>query len=256
MKKKKYIYIAIVTVVLLVLLIIYLTNHTYTIEELEKKTDDLVEEIINPNLTYEEFSEIAGNVPNVHIPVGPNCYLRNKPTKEQIKKYKLENYVKIQEELANKVEKKYLDNFKYEIVESKEDEDNNQICQTVRITTFYYALYINDLLGLTTELFDKNMEDIVTNVKTQIAFYKVQVLGMKVLDKHLDEYDNKNKESIDVQVCYKNGKFETKDDALGFILSLQGERYTNNDFSIPSNVKRAEARLAKYLKEAKETKIE
>ena len=100
------------------------------------------------------------------------------------------------------------------------------------------------------------MEDIVTNVKTQIAFYKVQVLGMKVLDKHLDEYDNKNKESIDVQVCYKNGKFETKDDALGFILSLQGERYTNNDFSIPSNVKRAEARLAKYLKEAKETKIE
>ena len=42
---------------------------------------------------------------------------------------------------------------------------------------------------------------------------------------------------------------------LGFILSLQGERYSNMDFSKEINIKRSDERLAKYIEEAKQVKI-
>lgn len=259
MKKKTYIIIIILVILVLATVVastkrLNKIKETYTNKELNEKTEDVTSDIINTDLTYEKFTKIIGqNVPNVHIPVGPNSYLRNKPEDKLIKKYNLENYVKEQEELVKKVEKRYLDNLNYEILGTV-DKDGES-CQIVKITSYYYALYLNDFINLTNNLLDKDLADIVTSEKTQIEYYKVHVAALKILDNHLDDYENKEKESVEVTVCYVNGKIKSSDEMLGFILSLQGERYSNMDFSKEINIKRSDERLAKYIEEAKQVKI-
>ena len=59
-------------------------SNNYTKEELEEKTKEITDTLTNTNLTYDEFTKLVGEkVPNVHIAVGPNSYLRNKPTDKQ-----------------------------------------------------------------------------------------------------------------------------------------------------------------------------
>ncbi|MBR3199055.1 MAG: hypothetical protein IKG27_03475 [Bacilli bacterium] len=229
-------------------------SNNYTKEELEEKTKEITDTLTNTNLTYDEFTKLVGEkVPNVHIAVGPNSYLRNKPTDKQIKKYKLENYLNLQEQLVQKVERKYLDNLHYEILETTYS--GNEVCQKVNITSYYYATYLDDLINITSNLTNKDLDDIATSEKTQIEFFKVQVLALKVLDNHLEDYNNVNNESVIFPVCYVNGKIKNSDDMIGFIGALQGERYENMDYSKNENIKKADERVKKYLEEAKQIKI-
>ncbi len=227
---------------------------TYTKEDLEEKTNEIATKVTDTNLTYNEFTKIVGKkVPNVHIAVGPNSYLRNKPEAKLIKKYNLEKYVKIQEELVQKVERKYLDNLNYEVVDTTFT--SNEFCQKIKITSYYYAAYLDDLINITTNLLDKDLEDITKSEKTQVEYYKAQVIALKVLDNHLDEYDNVTNESVEMPVCYVNGKFKNSDEAISFIESLQGGRYKNMDFSNNENIKKADERVKTYVEEAKQIQI-
>ena len=78
---------------------------------------------------------------------------------------------------------------------------------------------------------------------------------MMVLDKHLDDYENKTKEKVSANICYVNGEPKSSDEILGFIGALQGENYSNNNFSIKLNLDKANNRLTKYLKEAENIEV-
>ena len=258
MKKNIYILIIVIIVGLIITVLINSNKATKinSLDEkkLKEKTENIAEEITDNDFTYDKFTSIVGkNVPNVNIAVGPNSYLRNKPEDKLIKKYKLEKYTEIQEKLVQNVEKKYLDSLNYEVTSTKGN--NHEYCQNVKITSYYYSLYLYDFINITNGLLNKDLEDIATSEKTQIEYYKSHVTALKVLDSHLDDYENTTNESIEKEICFVNGQISSKDEALGFILALQGENYPNMNFSAEINVKRAQERLDKYLKEAANVKI-
>lgn len=254
-KKRKIIIIIVILSILLLALAIFFKgkeNQKLTKEEKEvitKSTNENIDIIKSEDITYEKITSLIGKqVANVHINVGANSYLRNRPSKEIINQYKLNDYITLQEQLAKKVEKKYLDNLEYEIVDTKKED--NQVCQTIKITTYYYALYLHDLINLTNSLTTYNAEDVSQNMEAEVDLFKSQVKAMQVLDKHLNDYDNTLKETTNGTLCYVNQKLVGGDNLLSFIGALQGETYGNCNFSASINITAADNRLKQYLKEA------
>ena len=259
MNKKK-IFIIIAVVALIAIITITILNITKpkkadkkTEKEIKEETKNTINTITSEDLTYEKFKQIIGtDVPNVHIAVGPNSYLRNKPSDKVIKKYNLSKYVNLQEKLVKRVEKRYLDSLEYNVKDTIDM--GGQVCQEVEISSYYYALYLYDLIDLTNEIATNGPEDAATNEKAAAEYYKGQVKALQVLDNHLDDYENTTKEKITTGVCYKNGIVDS-DDMIGFVGALQGENYSNMNMDSEINQNRAKERLAKYLEEAKNINI-
>ena len=53
----------------------------------------------------------------------------------------------------------------YEILETTYS--GNEVCQKVNITSYYYATYLDDLINITSNLTNKDLDDIATSEKTQ-----------------------------------------------------------------------------------------
>ena len=255
MKKRiKYILIVLIIIILLLIVICISTRKHPQNVEIDKEVSDVVEVITNEEITYEEFVKLIGKkVPNVNIAVGPNSYLRNKPNKDVIKKYKLEEYVKLQDELASKVEKKYIEHLKVESVQ--EDVREDHACYYLRVTSFFYALYLNDFINLTNAQLDVDVSDIVGHPKQQAEYLKKEVMTLKILDNHLDYYDNDNNDVFITRICYKNQKIENSSMMLSLVLALQGNGYPNVDFSNKKNQQLSQERLQQYLKEVETTTL-
>lgn len=260
MKNKRIIIICVViTLVIVGILSFFLLTKTsnkvteQNLEKLETKTINNIATLEDENITQSKFEKILGKeTHNIHIVAGQDSYLRNKLSNKLIKKYNLQNYVKLQKELADKVEEKYLSNLTYEVISS--DVEDNKVCQTIEITTYYYALYLNDLLDLVSEMTEGTIEDAEQNEKDAVDYYKMQVLAMKVLDNHLDDYENTTNEISTTKICYTDGKTDS-DEMLGLIAALNGENYNNFDYSKQENIDASKARLNKYLEEAKNITI-
>lgn len=221
------------------------------IQETTKLTNNNIDTIESDNITYDKITSLIGKkISNIHINIGPNSYLRNRPSEEVIQQYKLEDYINLQEKLADKVEKKYLDNLQYKIIDTKKQD--NQICQTIEITSYYYALYLHDLINLTNSLATYDVEDVSQSIQAEVDLFKSQVKAMQVLDNHLNDYDNTLKETTTGTLCYVNQELVGGDNLLSFIGALQGETYGNCNFSAPVNITASDNRLKQYLKEAKE----
>lgn len=257
-KKKLYIVVALIALVALIILVIInipkpKKAEKITAKEIKEETKTTVESLITTELDYDKFTSIVGkNVPNVHIALGPNSYLRNKPSDEVMKKYNLTKYISQQEQLVKKVEKRYLDSLNYEIKDTLEA--GNQICQDVEIISYYYALYLYDFIELSNNIVSADAEDAATSKKAQAEYYKGCIKALKVLDNHLDDYENTEKEKITASICYKNGKADSNE-VLSLIGALQGENYSNMNMSSELNQVKANERLAKYLEEAKNINI-
>ncbi len=252
-KKKKYLLISLIVIILIIVFNVVYNNNSKK-PNVKKDVARIVKTVTDENLTYDDFTKLVGtDVANINIVTGPNSYLRNKPKEDIIKKYNLEKYVELQDELARRVEKRYVDNLKYKIMETQ-NLDNKE-CHVIRITAYYYELYMHDLLNLINAQLDMDISEIVNDSKAQAEYLKKEVLALKVLDNHLDDYENKIQESSVIRLCYKNGKIESNDMILSLVLAFRGNGYLNVDFSNEQNVKAAQARLSKYLDELKKTKL-
>lgn len=252
MKKKNIIImVGVLLLTLLIVILIILPKKEISqkdIKTLEKETKNNIEVVTSKDITYDKMIEVLGKkTANVNINLGENSYLRNRPSKELIKKYNLESYITKQEDLVKKVEKRYLDNLDYKMINSKVE--GKKVCQEIEIKTYYYALYLNDLINLTNELVADNITDITKDEKVEINYFKGQIKAMEVLDKHLDEYENKTNEKVISKVCYKNNKPETEDEMLSLVIALQGGTYSNMDYSKEENIKLSNQRLKQYLSE-------
>lgn len=251
MKKRKMIFISIIIVIIIAMLVIILwPKYELTKQEekrIHKEIENNINSITSEDITLDKMEKIIGrDIANVHITVGENSYLRNRPSNKIIKKYDLEELVNKEEKLAKRVEERYENSLEYEI--TNREVNGNEMCEDVRISTYYYALYLIDLINLTNEIAGNPVEDVSQDVKLEIKFFESQVKAMEILDKHLDDYENVNKEKTIQRVCYKSGK-TTADTMLSLVVALQGETYSNCDFSKQENIDLANQRLQKYLNE-------
>lgn len=248
--KKKIVIIVLVILVLLVLIFIPKGKEITKkeIKEYKEKTTEKIDTITNEDVTFDSFKkEIGKNITNVHITVGENSYLRNRPSKEIIKKYDLEKLVQKEDSLADEVEKRYLSALEYDIV--KTDVKKNKVCYEVEIKTYYYALYLIDLINLTNEIAPGDVADASESVEAEVEYFKALVKSEEILSNYLDDYENKTNEKTSATVCYKNGKVESEDQMLSLAVALQGETYSNCNFSLKEVQNQANERMAKYLKD-------
>ena len=258
MKKKTILLIiSIITIILIVSLMYFFslkknTYHYSTQEKakIKKEIQESANTLTSESVTLDDVKNILKDKKalNIFVTVGEQSYLNNKPTDKIIKKYNLQSLVQEQKKYVSKVEKKYLDNLKYEIV--SESVEGNRLCENIEIVTYYYSLYLNDYINIMSSELDFPLEDIEKE-KNQVEYYKLQVQALKVLDNYLDDYDNIKHEKEKVEVCYRNGALEDESQMLTLSIALQGELYSNMDMNDETVVNKANERLQKYLEEIK-----
>lgn len=231
-------------------------NYNYTPaekEEIKEEVLDNITQVTSENATINSLKNAISNeqVVNVFLTVGKDSYLRNKPSDEIIEKYNLSSLKEQQEYYVSRVEKKYLDNLKYEVV--SEEVGGGSLCENIEITTYYYSLYLNDYINITSSLENEIIDEKKDTKKEQeekiVKNYKNQIAALKVLDNYLDDYDNFSKEKEEVKICYEDGELKDKDQILTLLIALQGELYSNMDMTNEVVLKKSNERLEKYLKE-------
>lgn len=251
--KKRY-KILLVILVIIVVVGIYILSPKYSVtnkekNRIKKEILDNISSLSSNDISFDEYKDIVDtDIYNVSVPVGNDSYLKNKPTEKIISKYKLQELVNLQEELSNKVEKRYLDNLEYRVTATYSDGD--YVYERVQIVTYYYALYLHDYLDLVNALYD-NKDNPFSSEEGAYKYYKALVIALQVLDKHLDDYDNKDRDHVNYEMKYYRGKPDS-DSMYSLAMALQGYTYPNMDFSVNENVLKASERVKKYLEEAKE----
>ena len=208
--KDKIIFTSLLILICIVIIIICSNKPGETKKETELTKDKIVENIIediyfNPSTTNEDIKKTVGTyLPRNEIFIGKDSILRKKPSSEIIKKYKLEEYEKMQNQYAEKVEKKYMDNTKYKIVESSEDN------VLLEIVPWYYFQYTNDLAKIKNTIFDyadyDYTEKDIPHEEFEVNDYKARVIAMHIMDSYLDMYDNNTKERRMVKITYTDDK--------------------------------------------------
>ena len=104
---------------------------------------------------------------------------------------------------------------------------------------------------------NSNLSDVSGDIKAEIDYFKSQVKSLIILDNHLDAYKNPTNETITTSICYNsNGKMSSSDEFIGFIGALQGENYSNCNFSKPAVQKASEERLNQYIAESRSLEID
>ncbi len=224
-------------------------------EEIKEEILDNISQVTSENATINSLKNAASKeqVVNVFLTVGKDSYLRNKPSDEIIERYNLSSLKEKQDYYASKVEKKYLDNLNYEVV--SEEVGQNNLCENIEITTYYYSLYLNDYINIVSSLSGSMIDGKETKEELEekkVNNYKIQVAALKVLDKYLDDYDNFTNEKEKVKICYENGELKDKDQMLTLLIALQGELYSNMNMGDEVVVRKSDERLQKYLKEIEE----
>ncbi len=231
-------------------------HYKYTTEKKEKIKNDVlsnISSITSEDATIDNLKKVTSEKEaiNVFLTVGEESYLRNKPSDEIIKNYDLSSLIEQQKYYVGRVEKKYLDNLKYEVV--SEEVGDGKLCENIEIVTYYYSLYLNDYINITSSLTDFIVDDDNDTKKEKeekiVKNYKIQVAALRVLDNYLDDYDNFSKEKEEVKICYEDGKLKDKDQMLTLLIALQGELYSNMNMGDEVVARKSDERLQKYLKE-------
>ncbi len=255
-KKKKYVIIGIILVILVVIVLLLVKSsqpkYEYSTEEKEQIKEEVLtkaDSLASENVTLKDVQNILNdeNALNVLVTVGEQSYLRNKPSDELIEKYSLQSLVSQQEHYVSKVEERYLKNLQYKVV--SETIEGNELCENIEIITYYYSLYLNDYINIISNLLTFDLENIEKNEKNKVEYYKLQLKALKVLDNHLDDYENVNQEKEELQICYENGELKDESQLLTLTIALQGELYSNMNMSDPDVMKQTSERLNNYLKE-------
>ena len=241
-KVQLFIFIVLLVIVLIAIRYIYLPENTmsqritYLTELLSKKSS---------RASYVEYIGI-NEFSNTSIITGKDSFIREKPNSEEIETHRLEEYVKIQDELATNVEKKIISNLEYKVGDIADIEEDVLIYH-VKLKTYYEIEYQLDLI----ELRDKLLEEYRNkneNINEEIAEYKAKVLAMKLLNDKLKNYENSNEYCV-ANIYYYKDSYKTSKSLVSYLNALQGSNY-NNDVIDTLTLTR-EDRINDYIKDAK-----
>ena len=207
---------------------------------------------ISPDSTIKDIEKVLGyqTINSTYI-VGKDSYIRESLSKEIIKKYKLEDYAARQEQYYKRIEKEYLENLKVTLGQTG-IYNGEDVHQEVKIVSFYYGMYIADLIELESILVSEKINndtlDIQAGSKEEAEYYKCRVDAMGILDKHFDTYVNREEE-VSVEIIYKDGQPKNSDEAFTLLCGITGVTYSNAHFAEEEVQKAQQERLDGYLKE-------
>lgn len=256
MKKKLIILIIIAFLLIIFGIIGYFTNNN----DIEKNTskgkienkeaisyiENLTNIIMNGGSKKELITALHTNqILDTDIMTGKDMYLLQRPNEKLIKKYNLEDYVKVSKNLANKLENAIKNNFEYKINNVSNVED--YISVELSYKTYYYTAYLNDLSQIQRELLIKagyNLENITESEKVSIDLYKSKIKAATILNDCLDKYNNEN-EYKETVVSYHNKTIEdSAEEFYSYLINLTGFTYGNK--SIFNNEEDLNELLSKY----------
>lgn len=255
---KKYIAI-ILAIVIAIVIFFYSTNLDEKKVNIELKTKKeittLIEDVFTKqNITRKELEDqIEMPISNQLFTLGKEAYIAEHPDSSSEQKYNLTAYIKKQQKYQKRIEKEFLKTFHYTVDKKERKEDT--IINHIRIVTFYYGLYSSDLNMLLSWAMNKkniNSMHLERSEKLQIEVYKLKVLAMEVLDNHFETYQNKINEVVEMQMIYKNGLPNSRDEVFSLFCNVNGLTYPNADFSNSESKKKQEERLKNYQAELKD----
>ncbi len=218
----------------------------------EKNTKELIENLNNLLInggSKEEIKELTGldDIDETSLMTGKDCYMRTRLDDKTIKDNNLDNYVIIQDELATNVEKKIQSNFDYSISNVIEEDDYTQY--SVLLKSYYQIAYLLDLEELQKQLLVKSAQE-----DNEVNNYKAKVIALKILDKRLDDYVNKDENCMANLYRYQNDEERNNSSLLSYINLLQGLNY-NNEKIFTENQLNITERMNTYINEAIENKL-
>ena len=243
--KKKIIIIGIAIVLLIIGIVLVVINNN---SNNMKKTLEKVNSLALKGATKNELSKIfkTDELQSDYMLTGPDCYMRLKPTDVKIKKYNLNNYVKTQDSLSKTVEKSIEENF-FTLISDKTRKENNATVYSGVVRTFYQLEYLQDLKELQNLILNEYKDN--NKVNEEVDSYKAKVVAMKILDKKLDNYKNKDEYSgFNIYVYEDDNK--TGSSFVSYMNMLQGINYHNDEVNKLEETR--QDRIKDYLEEAKD----
>lgn len=244
--------IAIIIIIILILILIgIIIKHTLfgtKKENINSKMENISQLAIS-GASKEELSKYFNieNLDSNSIMTGPDSYMREKPSDEIIKQYKLSDYIKLQDKLAANVEKKIKDNFTL-ILGEKTTDANGGTVYSGSVKGYYQLEYLLDLKTLQSTLSDEYKED-----NDEVTNYKAKVIAMKILDDYLSIYENKKYFGGINLYIYSDDEEKTATSYISFLNALQGVSYNNEEVDKLESTR--DTRLKEYLENAKSKKI-
>ena len=255
-KKTKYLNIVLpisTIITLLVLMTIVLAVTVISnLKPIDKKDyiNQVVKDIFyNQNVSIEKL-ESTLNEPLINevIFIGKDSALRYKPSEEIIKKHGLQKYVEVQEKYSEKVEKLAKKKIEYGI----EEQDGNSILY--KIKPWYIYKYSYDLNILKEMIMDDAnfsiSEDNIFEEDYNVNEFKARVIAIKILDKHLNDYNNKTDEILELNM-YFDGNKPREAELLSLYYNLEGvtSKTSPNRMSIEEKTIEL-GKMQEYLKKA------
>jgi len=163
----------------------------------------------------------------------------------------LEKYVKVSSLYADNLEKTIKQNFSFKL--RNISEVNGKYMVYVTYKTYYYFPYLMDLAALQNDILDKLDIDFEKETDEEIIItnaYKARIKAASILDKHLNNYINKE-ETKTILIEIKKGKIENSSDSLkSYLINLNGYAYKNDNLSNLSN-----QRVKQYLSQLNSNNI-
>ena len=244
-KIKNIIPIVAILIVAILLIVLFSERKKASPPNKERIVEDVIQNVFyNDSLSSKELSATINSVlPSDEIFIGKDSYITYKPSNEIIEKYKLESYVAMQDEYAPAVRKKFDENTSYKITSTTDTE------VFMDVIPWYYSQYTQDLMAIMNKIMEYAKYEIdETNINIEeytVNEYKARVLGMRILNSHLDEYDNVTGETRKVLLDYGGGSEPEKNDYYTLYLVLGGVTAEK----APS-MEKQEERVNNYIQEA------
>ena len=242
-KVQLFIFLVLLLIVLVAIRYIYLPENTM------KQRITYLTQLISKKSSRNSYIEYIGinDFSNTSIMTGKDSFIREKPSNKDIETHRLEEYVKLQDELATKVEKKIISNLEYKVGEMADIEDNT-IIYHVELKTYYEIEYQLDLIELRDKLLEeyKNKNE---SINEEIARYKAKVIAMKLLDDKLKNYENSNEYCV-ANIYYYKDSYKTSKSLVSYLNALQGSNYNNDVIDTLTSTR--EERIKDYIDDAKE----
>jgi len=249
MKNKKKLIIIGFAIIFIVIGVVLVINNNYN--KNMKKTLEKVNSLALKGATKNELSKIfkTDDLESDYLLTGPDCYMRLKPSDEKIKENSLSSYVKEQDKLSKTVEKNIEENF-YTLISDTTRKENNATVYSGVVRTFYQLEYLQDLKAIQSSIINEYKEN--NEVDEEIDNYKAKIVAMKILDKKLDTYKNKDEYSgFNIYVYEDDTK--TGSSFVSYMNMLQGINYHNEYVNKLEDTR--EERIKEYIEEAKNNNI-
>ena len=179
--------------------------------------------------------------------IGKDSALRYRPDQNIIKAYGLQKYIEEQDKYSEKVEDIAIKNISYKIIKVNKNSINYKIKPWYMYKYSYDLNILKELIMQDAKF--KTTEKNVFKEDYEVNEYKARVVALKILDKHLEEYDNNN-EVLELKFIF-NGKRAAENELLSLYYTMEGVTSKTSPNKMTKEERKKEIeKMKNYLKES------